>query len=173
MPSDLTRLSPGPDAPRVVTAVIEIEQSGANKYEYDAESGSFRLNRVLSSAIRYPADYGFIPRTLAGDGDPADILVLTTEPTFPGCLVDARPVGLLLMRDEHGEDEKVLAVPVVDERFAEIQDLEDLPAHLLREIEHFFTIYKELTGLPVETFGWRPRDEALTYIDRAIANAPD
>lgn len=121
---DLHRLPVGPNPPRVVNAIIEIPRGGSNKFEYDTVLGVFRLDRVLYSAVHYPAAYGFTPSTLADDGDAVDILLLTSEPTFTGALVEARPIGMLRMRDEAGEDEKVLAVPVVDPRFDQVTELE-------------------------------------------------
>jgi inorganic pyrophosphatase len=168
MPADLTTLPPGPRPPEVVYAIIEISKGERNKYEYDPELGVFRLDRVLYSAVHYPAAYGFIPSTQAADGDPVDILVLTTETTFTGCLIEARPVGIFRMRDRKGEDEKILAVPTVDPRFSGIVDLAGLPAHFLREVEHFFTIYKDLEGETVETFGWADRAQALEVIRRCL-----
>jgi len=161
-------LPPGPHPPQVVHAIIEIPRGGSNKFEYDVKLGVFRLDRVLYSAVHYPAAYGFIPSTLADDGDAVDILVLTTEPTFTGALIEARPVGMLRMRDEAGEDEKVLAVPVVDPRFNQIEELSDVPPHLLREIEHFFHVYKDLENKHVETFGWQDRAAAEALIERSI-----
>ena len=169
---DLHRLPVGPRPPEVVNAIIEIPRGGSNKFEYDTTLGVFRLDRVLYSAVHYPAAYGFIPSTLADDGDAVDILVLTTEPTFTGALIEARPVGMLRMRDEAGEDEKVLSVPVVDPRFNQVRQLEDVPPHLLREIEHFFRIYKDLEGKQVETFGWEGRADAEALIMRSIEAHP-
>lgn len=166
---DLHHLPVGPKPPQVVNAIIEIPRGGSNKYEYDSALGVFRLDRVLYSAVHYPAAYGFIPSTLADDGDATDILVLTTEPTFTGALIEARPVGMLRMRDEAGEDEKVLSVPVVDPRFDQVRELADVPPHLLREIEHFFRVYKDLEGKHVETFGWRERGEAEAMILHSAA----
>lgn len=165
---DLHRLPVGPHPPKVVNAIIEIPRGGSNKFEYDIALGVFRLDRVLYSAMHYPAAYGFIPSTLADDGDAVDILVLTSEPTFTGALVEARPIGMLRMRDEAGEDEKVLAVPVVDPRFDQVTELEHAPPHLLKEVEHFFRVYKDLEGKTVETFGWRTRPEAEALIMRSI-----
>ena len=166
---DLHHIPVGPLAPQVVNAIIEIPRGGSNKYEYDSSLGVFRLDRVLYSAVHYPAAYGFIPSTLADDGDAADILILTTAPTFTGALIEARPVGMLRMRDEAGDDEKVLSVPVVDPRFDQVRELADVPPHLLREIEHFFHVYKDLEGKRVETFGWRERTEAEAMIMRSAA----
>jgi inorganic pyrophosphatase len=169
---DLHHLPVGPHPPQVVNAIIEIPRGGSNKYEYDTALGVFRLDRVLYSAVHYPTAYGFIPSTLADDGDAVDILVMTSEPTFTGALIEARPVGMLRMRDEAGEDEKVLAVPVVDPRFNQVTELADVPPHLLREIEHFFRIYKDLEGKHVETFGWQLRPEAEALISRSITAHP-
>src|ERR671917_2229705 len=121
-----------------ILAFIEIPRGSRNKYEYDHVSHSFRLDRVLYSSVHYPADYGFIPETLGLDGDPLDVLVLVQEPTFPGCLVPARPVGGLDMHDEKGSDFKVVAVPVGDPRYAHVRSLADAGAHWAREIETFF-----------------------------------
>jgi len=165
---NLYTLPPGPDPPHIVHAIIEISRGGHNKYEYDPELGLFKLDRVLYSAVHYPAAYGFIPGTHAEDGDPVDILVMTGEPTFTGCLIEARPVGIFRMRDEKGDDEKILSVPVADPHHNEIQDLAQVRAHFLREIEHFFHIYKELEGKKVETLGWEDREAALSVIQKAI-----
>jgi inorganic pyrophosphatase len=166
---NLYHLPPGPEPPRIVNAIIEIQQGGSNKYEYDPNLGLFRLDRVLYSAVHYPMGYGFVPGTLADDGDPIDILVMTDSPTFPGCLIESRPVGLFEMRDEKGEDEKILSIPNADPRYNEIQDLSDMRPHRLREIEHFFAIYKELENKHVEVVGWRNRAAAYEAIEKAMA----
>jgi inorganic pyrophosphatase len=168
---NLTQLAPGPDPPRVVYAIVEIPKGGRNKYEYDPKLGLFRLDRVLYSAVHYPAAYGFIPGTRAEDGDPMDILVMTNEPTVTGCLIEARPVGLLRMQDEEGRDEKVLAVPIIDPFFNEIQELDHVAPHFLREVEHFFDIYKELEGKRVKTLGWETREAAEGAINASIVAA--
>ena len=147
-------LPAGSHPPEKVTAVIEIPSGSRNKYELDKDSGLFRLDRVLYSAVHYPADYGFIPRTLAEDNDPADILVLLNEPTFPGCQIDARPIGVLRMTDRGEPDDKILAVPSNDPFYEEYFDIADIPQHYLREVEHFFHIYKDLEGKRVQTIGW-------------------
>jgi inorganic pyrophosphatase len=164
----LTELPAGPQPPQIVLAVIEIPRGSQNKYEYDVNLELFRLERVLYSAVHYPAAYGFIPSTLAGDGDAVDILVMMSNEAFTGCIVDARPVGLFRMRDEKGDDEKVLAVPTVDPRYADIHELDDVPSHFLDEVEHFFRVYKDLEGTRVETFGWEPRAVAEDYIASAL-----
>jgi inorganic pyrophosphatase len=147
-----------------VWAFIEIPRGSRNKYEYDEASGSFRLDRVLHSSVHYPTDYGFIPETLAEDGDHLDILVLVQEPTFSGCLVEARPIGGLNMSDEKGSDFKVLAVPVGDPRYAHVTELQQLGDHWLREIETFFSTYKLLEPKQTEVLGWHNVDEAWDVI---------
>jgi inorganic pyrophosphatase len=162
-------LPPGRTPPEVVTAVIEIPQGSRNKYELDKESGLFRLDRVLYSAVHYPGDYGLIPRTLHEDNDPLDVLVMIKEPTFTGCLVDVRPVGVLKMLDKGEPDDKILAVPCDDPQHGEYFDIADLPGHYLREIEHFFAIYKDLEGKRVEIVGWEKSEVAMRVIDESIA----
>jgi inorganic pyrophosphatase len=149
-----------------IEAMIEIPSGSRNKYEYDHERGIFRLDRVLYSSVHYPTDYGFIPDTLADDGDPLDILVVMEEPTFPGCYVRARPIGTLVMSDEKGLDEKILAVPMDDPRFDGIEELDQLHPHWLREIENFFATYKTLQGKVVTINGWESRQTAWAIIRR-------
>lgn len=138
----------------IVDALVEIPKGSRNKFELDPSSGRLRLDRVLYSPLHYPADYGFIPGTLAEDGDHLDVLIVTYDPTFPGCLVPVRPVGVLDMRDEKGRDEKILAVPDGDPRFREIADLAHLAPHFLAEIQHFFEVYKTLEEKSTEIIGW-------------------
>jgi inorganic pyrophosphatase len=130
--------------PDAIEAIIEIPQGSRNKYEIDHETGAVWLDRHLFTAMRYPADYGFVPDTLAEDGDPLDVLVILDEPTFPGVHIRCRPIGVFWMRDEAGPDAKVLCVPHGDERYDEIKDLDDIRPHLLSEIGHFFEVYKAL-----------------------------
>ncbi|NLM22190.1 MAG: inorganic diphosphatase [Peptococcaceae bacterium] len=144
--------------------MIEIPKGSRNKYEYDPEKKVIRFDRMLFSPVHYPADYGFIPETLALDGDPLDALVLVWESTFPGCLIEAFPIGLFMMRDEKGEDEKILCVPKNDPLWNYIESLEDVPPHLLREIEHFFDVYKDLEEKEVTIEGWRDKEEAIKVI---------
>jgi inorganic pyrophosphatase len=145
---------------------IEIPKGQRNKYEVDHESGRIRLDRMLFTATRYPADYGFIDDTLGEDGDPLDALVLLEEPTFPGCLVRARAVGMFRMRDEAGGDDKVLCIPAGDPRMAAIQDLEDISEFYKLEIQHFFETYKDLEpGKSVEGAHWAGRAEAEAEIE--------
>jgi inorganic pyrophosphatase len=153
----------------IVEALIEIPAGSQNKYEFDKERGLLRLDRVLYSPVHYPTDYGYIPETLEEDGDPIDILVMITNPTVPGCVVDCRVVGVLSMEDDKGVDNKLLGVPVKDPRFRQVHDLEDVPPHILREIEHFFQTYKDLEGKSVNIKGWFGTEEAARVLDKARA----
>ena len=148
-----------------VSIMVEIPKGSRNKYEYDKETGHIRFDRMLFSAVHYPSDYGFIFDTLAEDGDPLDALVLVWEPTFPGCVIQAKPVGLFKMWDEKGPDEKILCVPVKDPFWNYIEKLSDVPPHLLKEIEHFFKIYKDLEEKKTGVEGWEDREQALKVID--------
>src|SRR3954451_9123025 len=139
-------LDSGPDCPETVRVIIEIPKNSSNKYEYDGELEIFRLDRALYSPLHYPGDYGFIPGTLAEDGDPLDILVLVTEPSFTGCLMEARPVGVLHMVDQKEADKKILAVPNNNPRYDSIHTLDQVFPHTLREIEQFCAISKDWQG---------------------------
>jgi inorganic pyrophosphatase len=147
--------------------VVEIPRGSRNKYELDETTGAIRLDRVLFSSVHYPTDYGYIPSTLAEDGDHLDVLVVVEEPTFPGCRVEVRPLGVLVMRDEQGTDEKIVAVPVADPRFEGIRDLSHLAPHWLREIENFFDTYKALEDKETEVTGWDGREAAWDCIHKA------
>ncbi|MFI5758232.1 inorganic diphosphatase [Streptomyces sp. NPDC051569] len=145
---------------------VEIPQGSRNKYEMDHEAGRIRLDRTLFTATRYPADYGYIDGTLGRDGDPLDALVLVGEHTFPGCVIRCRAIGMFVMTDEKGPDEKVLCVPAHDPRNAGLQDLDDVPVFDIREITHFFEVYKELEpGKSVEGSHWEGRGQAYAEID--------
>jgi inorganic pyrophosphatase len=149
-----------------VEVIIEIPKGSRNKYEMDHRSGRIRLDRMLFTSTRYPSDYGFVEDTLADDGDPLDVLVLLDEPTFPGCLITARVIGMFRMRDEKGADEKILAVPAGDPRMANLQDIEDVPAFERLEIEHFFEVYKDLEpGKSVAGEGWADRAAAEAEVE--------
>jgi inorganic pyrophosphatase len=151
-----------------VEMIVEIAKGSRNKYEMDHSLGRIRLSRMLFTSTRYPVDYGYIPDTLAEDGDPLDIMVLLDEPTFPGCSISVRPVGLFWMSDESGPDAKILSVPARDPRFADIQELRHVPEHLLDEIRHFFETYKELEpGKGTDIRGWQDRPSA----EREISDA--
>ena len=151
-----------------IEAVIEIPKGSRNKYEIDHETGAVWLDRMLFTATQYPADYGFVPHTLAADGDPLDVLVLLDEPTFPGCHIHVRPVGVFRMSDENGDDDKILSVPSTDPRWERLRDLDDLPVHLTEEISHFFAVYKELEpGKATNVHGWRGAEEAEMVVRQA------
>ena len=150
----------------LLDVVIEIPRGSRNKYEYDHERHVIRLDRRLFSATVYPADYGFVPDTLAEDGDPLDVLVLLEDPTFPGCWVEVRPVGVFWMEDEQGADAKIVAVPAHDPTYEAIRDLGDIPQRLLDEIEHFFDVYKMLEPEKNSiTRGYEGRDAAYAEIE--------
>ena len=143
--------------------IVEIPQHSANKYEYDGELGVFRLDRALYSPLHYPGDYGFIPGTLAEDKDPLDVLVLVQQPSYPGVLIEVRPVGVLNMVDDNEGDQKILAVPTRNPRYDEIHTMDQIFSHVRREIEHFFSIYKELEGKVTRMEGWGgPREARKT-----------
>lgn len=153
-----------------IEVTVEIPSGSRNKYEYDHQRHRYVLDRVLYSSVHYPCDYGFLEGSLADDGDPLDVLVLISEPTFPGCVVRARPVGVLDMTDDKGHDYKILAVAHDDPRYEQAMELDFVSPHLLREIENFFSIYKELEGRETEVRGWLGMQEAWEIIERA-ANA--
>lgn len=144
--------------------LIEIPKGSRNKYEYDFELKKIRFDRMLFSSMMYPADYGFVPETLALDGDPLDVLVLVTEPTFPGCVMEVKPIGVFHMTDEKGPDEKIICVPVSDPIASKFQNLSELNPHLVLEIEHFFKVYKDLEKKKVDVGGWGDVDEAKEIV---------
>jgi inorganic pyrophosphatase len=159
--------------------LIEIPKGSRNKYEYDFQLKKIRYDRMLFSSMMYPADYGFIPETLALDGDPLDVLVLVTEPTFPGCVMEVKPIGVFHMADEKGPDEKIICVPVSDPIWNKLSDLNEVNPHLVKEIEHFFQVYKDLENKKVDVGGWGDAAEAREIIDlcvdrfEAIENKPE
>lgn len=153
-----------------INVVIEIPKGSRNKYEFDPVNNCFKLDRMLFSSVHYPCDYGFIPDTLAGDGDPLDVLVIVGEATFPGCRIQSRPVGVFEMTDEKGADEKILSVPISDPTLNHINTLADVPKHLLKEIVHFFTIYKDLEGKKTTVKGWKDEIEAWAVIKQTQDN---
>ncbi len=160
------------DPVTMLEAVIEIPKGTRNKYEYDHERGVIFLDRRLFSATYYPTDYGFLPGTLAEDGDPLDVLVILDEPAFPGCHVMVRPVGVFWMSDESGRDAKILAVPAHDGPAGGIWDLDELAPHLTDEIEHFFKVYKDLEpSKHSDVFGFGDARDAATEIRRSIERA--
>lgn len=161
---DYTRLPIGDLAPRKVNAVVEIPKGSVNKYEYDVKLQVFRLDRTLFSPVHYPGDYGFIPGTLGLDGDPLDVLVLVEAASFPGCLIEVRPIGLLHMKDQGKNDEKVLAVADSDPLYREVNDYSQVFEHTVLEIENFFSIYKSLEGKKTDISGWDGAEAAHKLI---------
>jgi len=165
--TDYLRLPMGEDAPEAVNAVIEIPGESVNKYEYDKRLNVFRLDRSLYSPVHYPGDYGFIPSTLSEDGDPLDVLVLVDAPSFSGCVMTVCPIGLLEMMDQGVLDEKILAVGQSNPRYKGVRDYSEIYPHMLREITHFFSIYKDLEGKRVEVNGWQDAAHARKRIMKA------
>ena len=164
---NLKYLPIGDEAPRVVNAVVEIPKGSRNKYEYNMELGVFQLDRVLYSSIHYPEAYGFIPSTLYEDGDPVDVMIVIDQPLQTGIMIEVRPIGILKMQDEKGTDDKIISVAKNDPTYSPVREVRELPKHLLIEIEHFFTSYKELEGKHVKSFGWHGVAEAKRAIVRA------
>lgn len=150
----------------IVEVLVEIPKGSQNKYIWDQNRGRVRLDRVLHSSIHYPSDYGIVLGTMADDGRPLDCLIIVTNPTFPGCVVSAKVVGCLQAQDEKGNDPKIIAVPMHDPRLSQVESLEQVAPHRLKEIEYFFQAYKELEGKQVEIRGWGGPEEALTVIEK-------
>ncbi len=161
-------LSPGKKAPEVFNAVIEIAKGSRNKYEYDKETGLFQLDRVLYSPFFYPFEYGFVPQSLYDDGDPMDVMVLMNEPTFPGCIIEVRPIAVFEMTDKGDRDDKILAVPTQDPFFADYKDIGNVSAHYLKEVQHFFEAYKHLEGKKVDPIGWKGAADAKKALVRSL-----
>lgn len=155
MSIDYFELPIGDHEPEIVTAVVEIPLDSINKYEYDRKLGVFRLDRNLYSPVHYPGEYGFVPQTIAQDGEPLDILILGDSPSFPGCVFKVRPVGLFEMLDQGACDEKIVAFATGNPRAHDIQNYTDVMPHILREIEHFFSVYKDLEGKHTQVLGWK------------------
>jgi inorganic pyrophosphatase len=150
-------------------AYIEIPKGSRNKYEYDEGIDEVILDRFLSSSTVYPTDYGYLIGHRGRDGDPLDVLVCVSEPTFPGCVIPVKPIALFKMKDEKGVDDKIICVPLHDPGWNTLEELEDLPQSLRKEIPHFFSVYKDLDEKPVEVEGWRSRQDALEVIEDARA----
>jgi inorganic pyrophosphatase len=159
----------GKDPGQLFMAVIEIPRGSKNKYELDKRTGLLRLDRVLYSSVHYPANYGFLPRTYCEDGDPLDVLVLCQEPLVPLCLVQARPIGLITMRDDMGVDDKIIAVPADDPEYAHYKDIDQLPPHRLEELQQFLRDYKVLERKQVDVDDMRGRKDAQNVIAAAVA----
>lgn len=157
-------LETGPRAPDEIYVIVEIPKGHRNKYEYVKDAGFIKLDRVLYSSLHYPGDYGLIPQTHYDDGDPLDVLVMINEPTFPGCVIQARPIGMFRMLDRGLADDKILAVPVKDPIFAEYHDIADIPQHFLSEVAHFFEVYKDLESAHTDPIGWESAGAARKQI---------
>ena len=148
-------------------AFVEIPKGSRNKYEWDDDLQAVKLDRFLFSSMVYPTDYGFIPDTLGRDDDPLDVMVIVSEPTFPGCRIEVKPIALFRMRDDHGVDDKVLAVPLSDPAWNTLETLDDVTEQLKNEIQHFFSVYKDLERKEVVVDGWYSREDALEEIQEA------
>ncbi|MEM6520019.1 MAG: inorganic diphosphatase [Cyanobacteria bacterium P01_D01_bin.71] len=164
---DLSRIPAQPE-PGLINVLIEIPAGSKNKYEFDKEMGALILDRVLFSSVQYPYDYGFVPNTLADDGDPLDGMVLMDQPTFPGCVIAARPIGMLEMIDGGDRDEKILCVPAEDPRYTQVKSLDDIAAHRLDEIAEFFRSYKNLEKKVTEILGWQNVDKVKPLVQQCI-----
>lgn len=160
----------GERAPESFRTVIEIPKDGTSKFEYDKQLHVFKLDRSLHSPVHYPGDYGFIPSTLSDDGDPLDVLVLVDAPSFSGCVMTVRPIGLLEMLDQGVLDEKILAVGKTNPRYNNVWNYSEIYPHMLKEITHFFSIYKDLEGKRVEVNGWRDAAYARERVTVASRN---
>lgn len=161
-------IEPGIDIPEIINVIVEIPKGSMNKYEYDKKHNLIKLDRVLFSPFHYPGDYGLVPQTLSEDGDPLDALVLVTNPTYPGILIEARPIGLLQMKDDGKIDDKIICVSTNDPRYLHAADTTDIEDHHRSEIAHFFQVYKDLEGKKVEILGWQPSDAAKSVIISSI-----
>jgi inorganic pyrophosphatase len=167
---DLSKI-PAEPKKGLVNVLIEIPAGSKNKYEFDKELNAFALDRVLYASVQYPYDYGFIPNTLADDGDPLDGMVIIDQPTFPGCVIAARPIGMLEMIDGGDRDEKILCVPDKDPRYSAVQSLKDVAPHRLEEIAEFFRTYKNLEKKVTEILGWKDVDTVTALVEECIKAA--
>lgn len=157
----------GAKAPHIINAVVEIPKGSHNKYEYDEKTDTIRLDRILYSAVFYPLNYGFIPCTRSKDGDHLDILIIMSEPVFPGCVVEVKPIGVLNMEDEAGIDWKIIGVAVTDPYVKEVHDLHDMEENVRKEIKNFFEIYKQLEEKEVKVHHYMGKEEAHKLIEEA------
>jgi len=160
----------GNDMPEIINVIVEIPKGSQNKYEYDKRHNMIKLDRVLFSPFHYPGDYGIIPQTLSDDGDPLDALVLVTNATYPGILIEARPIGLLRMKDDGALDDKIICVSTNDPRYLHTADISNIEDHYRSEIAHFFQVYKDLEGKKVEILGWESAREAKSVIVDSVKN---
>lgn len=164
---DLSRIPAQPES-GLINVLIEIPAGSKNKYEFDKELNAFALDRVLYSSVHYPYDYGFVPNTLADDGDPLDGMVMIDQPTFPGCVIKARPIGMLEMIDGGDRDEKILCVAADDPRYSGVKSLADVPSHRLDEIAEFFKTYKNLEKKETEILGWKDIDKVAPLVEECV-----
>ena len=164
-------LIPAQPKPGLINVLIEITGGSKNKYEFDKDLQAFALDRVLYSSVQYPYDYGFVPNTLADDGDPLDGIVIMDEPTFPGCVIPARPIGMLEMIDGGDRDEKILCVPDKDPRYTEVKSLKDVAPHRLEEIAEFFRTYKNLEKKVTEILGWKDVEHVMLLVEKCVKAA--
>ncbi|MBR8829407.1 MAG: inorganic diphosphatase [Gomphosphaeria aponina SAG 52.96 = DSM 107014] len=162
---------PAQPKPGLINVLIEIPAGSKNKYEFDKDLNAFALDRVLYSSVQYPYDYGFVPNTLADDGDPLDGMVLMDQPTFPGCVIAARPIGMLEMIDGGDRDEKIICVPDKDPRYREVKSLKDIAQHRLDEISEFFKTYKNLEKKVTEILGWQDVNAVASLVEKSIKAA--
>lgn len=171
---DITKIAIGKNPPHELNVIIEVPMgTDPVKYEFDKESGAIFVDRMLHTAMYYPCNYGFVPHTLSADGDPADVLVLSEERLMPGCVISVRPLGVLIMEDEAGRDEKILAVPTskISALYDKVKSIDDLPKIKLDQISHFFTHYKDLEKNKwVKVIGWEGVESALKVLQEAIDN---
>lgn len=165
---DYMMIPPGTGEPSVANMIVEIPKGRRTKFEVDKQTGLIKMDRYLYSSAVYPGDYGFIPQTLAEDHDPLDVLVMVNEPTFSGCLIETRVVGIFKMRDKGQNDFKILGVPNKDPLFEAMRKIEDVPKHFLREVEHFFSTYKQLEGVTIEPLGWASHDDGAVEVRSCI-----
>ncbi len=168
---NIKNIPTGKNPPEEVNVFIEIPAGVSVKYELDKDSGAIFVDRFLFTEMNYPFNYGFIPNTLAGDGDPVDVLVLSSKPVVPGVVIPSRPIGMLDMDDEAGHDEKIIAIPLpkIDKKFAQFNDIEELPKKIKDEIQYFFENYKKTEpGKWVKVKGWRGKSEALDVIKKSL-----
>ncbi len=164
---DLSLIPPQPE-PGLLNVLIEIPAGSKNKYEFDKDMNAFILDRVLYASVQYPYDYGFVPNTLADDGDPLDGMVIMDQPTFPGCVIASRPIGMLEMIDGGDRDEKILCVPADDPRYTGVKSLDDIASHRLDEIAEFFRTYKNLEKKVTEILGWQGLDKVQPLVEQCI-----
>lgn len=166
----MKNIKPYKQEPDIINVLVETPKGSRNKYELDKELDVYKLDRVLYTSVQYPGDYGHIPSTLWDDGDPLDVIIKVREPSFPGCLIEARIIGVLDMQDGDDDDAKILAVPKDDPYYERIKDISDVSDAFLKEVEHFFQVYKQLEPKkPVQVKGWKNKEEAVKAVQKSIS----